>query len=100
MTAETKEKLEQVVALVDKTMVDPDIDIDYFIPGVKKTLDISNEVDSPYILVTYIVSDYHKPTRKIHLGSTAMQSTAEEIANKVTSSIGEFKGEIDSVEMG
>lgn len=100
MTEETKLKLEQIVALVDKTMVDPDIDIDYFIPGVKKTLNVSNEVGSPYILVTYVVSNYNKPTRKIHLGSTAMQSTAKEIANQVTSSIEEFKSEIDSVEMG
>ena len=97
---ENKEKLEQVVALVNNAMVDPDIDIDYCIPGVETSLKDCDESGDPYILVTYVVGDYNKPTRKIHLGSTQLQSTAEEIANQVTFSIEEFKGEIDSVEMG
>ena len=100
METNIKNKLEKIVSLVDKAMIDPDVDIDYFIPGVKNTLEIHDETDRPYILVTYVVSEYTKPTRKIHLGSTALQSTAEEVANQVTFSIGEFKGEIDSVEMG
>ena len=70
------------------------------IPGVKTTLETSEESDDPYILVTYVVGDYNKPTRKIHLGSTALLSTPEKIANQITFSIEEFKGEIDSVEMG
>lgn len=87
---ETDEKLKKVVALVNNAMVDPDIDIEYFTP----------ESDDPYFLVTYVVSEYNKPTRKIRLGSTLLQSTAEKISNQVTFSIEEFKGEIDSVEMG
>ena len=100
MEKETKKKLEQIVELVNKAMVDPDIDIDYFIPGVETTIKTSDESDYPYILLTYVVSEYTKPTRKIRLGSTTLQNTPEEIANQVTFSIGEFKGEIDSVEMG
>ncbi|MEN8303818.1 MAG: hypothetical protein ABFQ64_07095 [Campylobacterota bacterium] len=100
MKTENKEKLEQIVALVDKAMVDPDIDIDYCIPGVKTTLENCDESGDPYILVTYVVSQYTKPTRTIHLGATMLKSTAEEVANQVTFSIEEFKGEIDSVEMG
>ncbi len=87
---QTKEKLDKIVLLVDKAMVDPDIDIEYCTP----------ESEDPYILVTYIVGEYNKPTRKIRLGTTALQNTPEEIANQVTFSIEEFKGEIDSVEMG
>ena len=87
---EIKEKLEKTVALVNNAMVDPDIDIEYCIPGL----------EDPYILVIYVVSEYNKPTRKIRLGSTLLQSTAEKISNQVTSSIEEFKSEIDSVEMG
>jgi len=34
MEKELKEKLEQIVELVDKLMVDPDIDIEYCIPEV------------------------------------------------------------------
>jgi len=97
---EINEKLEKTVVLVNNAMVDPDIDIDYCIPGVEATVESSEGLGDPYILVTYVVGEYNKPTRKIHLGSTALQSTAEEIANKVTFSIEEFKGEIDSVEMG
>lgn len=97
---ESKEKLEKVVALLDNAMVDPDIDIDYCIPGIKTTVDSCDQSGDPYILVTYVVGDYNKPTRKIHLGSTALLSSPEKIANQITFSIGEFKGEIDSVEMG
>lgn len=91
MEKEIKEKLEKVVALVKNARVDPDIEIEYCTP---------DESGDPYILVTYIVSEYTKPTRKIHLGSTILQNAPEGIANQITFSIGEFKGEIDSVEMG
>jgi len=100
MEKETKAKLEKIVELVNKAMVDPDIDIDYCIPGVETTLENCDGSGDPYILLTYVVSEYTKPTRTIHLGKTALLSTAEEVANKVTFSIEEFKGEIDSVEMG
>lgn len=100
MNTETKAKLEQIVALVDNAMADPDLDIDYCIPGVKTTVKECDESGDPYILITYVVGDYNKPTRTIHLGSTMLRSTAEEVANQVTFSIEEFKGDIDSVEMG
>ena len=100
MEKEVKEKLTKVVELMNNAMVDPDIEIDYCIPGIETTLDNCDESGDPYILVTYVVSEYTKPTRTIHLGKTALLSTAEEIANKATFSIEEFKGEIDSVEMG
>ncbi|MEA1982159.1 MAG: hypothetical protein U9N39_01340 [Campylobacterota bacterium] len=100
MNTQTKEKLQAVVDLVSKAMVDPDIEIDYFIPGVEKSEGLSDDSKGPYILLTYPLSDYNKPTRKVHLGSTMLQNSAEEIANQVTFSIEEFKGEIDSVEMG
>ena len=100
MNTETKAKLEQIVALVDNAMVDPDLDIDYCIPGVKTTVKDCDGSGDPYILITYVVGDYNKPTRTIHLGSTMLRSTAEEVANQVTFSIEEFKGDIDSVEMG
>ena len=88
---ESEDKLEKVVTLVSSAMVDPDIDIEYCASGT---------LDDPYVLVTYIVSEYTKPTRKIRLGKAVLQGTPEKIANQVTFSIEEFKGEIDSVEMG
>ena len=100
MQKEIKEKLENIIALVNKAMVDPDIDIDYCIPEVDTTLKECDQSGEPYILLTYVVSEYTKPTRKVYLGSTALLGTAEEVSNKVTDSIIEFKAQIDSVEMG
>ena len=100
MEKETKAKLEEIVALVNNVMVDPDIDIEYCIPEVATTAESCDVDGDPYILVKYVVNEYTQPTRKIRLGRTALLNTAEEVANQVTFSIEEFKGEIDSVEMG
>lgn len=100
MEQETKAKLSEIVELVNKTMVDPDIDVDYYIPGVEVTLKEGDDSGDPFIRLTYVVSEYTRPTRTIHLGKTMMQSSAQEVANQVTFAIEEFKGEIDSVEMG
>ncbi|MEN8726786.1 MAG: hypothetical protein ABF276_02375 [Sulfurovum sp.] len=97
---ETKEKLEAIVALVNNVMVDPDIDIEYCIPDVATTTDTCDVSGDPYILVTYAVSEYTRPTRKIRLTNTYLNNTAKAIANLVTFSIEQFKTEIDSVEMG
>jgi len=97
---ETKEKLEAIVGLVNNVMVDPDIDIEYCIPDVATTTDTCDVSGDPYILVTYVVSEYTKPTRKIRLTNTYLKNTAKAIANLVTFSIEQFKTEIDSVEMG
>ena len=97
---ELKEKLEQIVTLVNNVNADPDIDIEYCIPDVATTSDTCDVSGDPYIAVTYVVSEYTRPTRKIRLTSTYLQNTPEEIANLVTFSIEQFKTEIDSVEMG
>ncbi|HIC44950.1 MAG TPA: hypothetical protein EYO73_11945 [Sulfurimonas sp.] len=96
-----EDKLKKVMHLINKAMVDPDIDIDYFMPEMDIKLHGSDVLDDPYILVTYVVGDYNKPSRKIRLRDTVLErNTPESIANQVTFSIEEFKGEIDSVEMG
>ncbi|MDF1880138.1 hypothetical protein JHD50_02275 [Sulfurimonas sp. MAG313] len=87
---ELKQRLDKVVELVTKASVDPDIDIEYF-----------NESDNPHILVTYVVSEYNKPTRKITLKDTVLsRNSPEDLANQITFAIEEFKGDIDSVGMG
>ena len=87
-----QDKLDEVVKLVSSSSVDPDIEVKYC-EGDKS--------GDPYMLITYIVSEYTQPTRKYHLKGTALRnSSAETLANRITASIGEFKGEIDSVEMG
>ncbi len=94
-------RLTQVIELVNKSMVDPDIEIDYCIPDVESTVSNCDIHSDPYIMVTYVIGDYNKPTRKIRLRDSALRrNTPESIANQVTFSIEEFKGEIDSVQMG
>jgi hypothetical protein len=95
-----KEKLEEIVLLVNDLMVDPDVHIEYCIPEVATTSDSCDLSGEPYILVKYVISDYHVPTRKIRLTDTYLKNSSKEIANMVTASIEEFKTEIDSVEMG
>jgi len=100
MKTELKEKLEKVVNLVDKTMANPGIDIEYCIPEVSTTSG-ECEVDAePFILVTYEISQYRKPTRKIRLNGTYMPHNAEKIADLVTFAIIQFMGDIDSSEIG
>ena len=95
-----KEKLEKVVKLVDKARVDPEINIEYHMPGVAMSSSEHDMSESPYILVEYVVSQYTKPTRKIHLTRGYLNHEAEAMADLVTFSIEQFKTEIDSVEMG
>lgn len=97
MKAELKEKLETIVALVDKLMVDPDIDLEYCIPGVEGSSGTCGVKEDPYILVKYSENKYVE--RKIRLTDKYLRNTAEEIANLVTFSIEQFKEEIDSVQM-
>lgn len=98
---ELDNRLTQVLELVNNAMVDPDIDIEYYIPDSDSTSSSCDMHVDPYILVTYVISEYNKPTRKIRLRDSALRrNTPESIANQVTFSIEEFKGEIDSVQMG
>ena len=95
-----EKKLEEIVELVNNVMVDPDIDIEYCIPDVATTSETCDVSGDPYILATYIVSEYTRPTRKIRLSGSNMQNTPRVIADLVTFSIEQFKTDIDSVEMG
>ena len=100
MKRELKEKMENIVSLVDNVMVDPEIDIEYCIPEVAVTAETCDLSKDPYIQVTYVVSEYTRPTRKIHLTDKYLNNDAKLISNLVTFSIEQFKMEIDSVEMG
>ncbi|CAA6806149.1 MAG: Unknown protein [uncultured Sulfurovum sp.] len=95
-----KEKLEQIVALVDDLMVDPDLDIEYCVPEVSTTAESCDVSGEPYILIKYVISVNNVHTRKIRLTETYLRNTPEEIRNLITFSAEEFKGEIDSVEIG
>ncbi|MDH5465712.1 MAG: hypothetical protein OEW60_08750 [Thiovulaceae bacterium] len=98
MKRELKEKLETIVNLVDKMMVDPDIDIEYFIPEVVTTSNSVNLSTDPFILVKYAEDKYVE--RKIRLTDKYLNNSAKVIADLVTFSVEQFKEEIDSVQMG
>ncbi len=100
MEKELKEKLKKVVELVNNVMVDPEIDIEYCMPGVAITSKSCDTSKDPYIFVKYIVSEYTQPTRRIHLTKSYIKYEAQKIAELVTFSIQQFKMEVDSVEMG
>ena len=93
-----KMKLEAIVRLVDKVVVDPDIDIEYCIPEIATTNEQCDVGKNPYLLVKYSEDKYVQ--RKIRLTDNYLDNSADEIANLVTFSIEQFKAEIDSVQMG
>lgn len=98
MRTELKEKLEKIVELVDKAMIDPDIDIEYCIPDVETSVKDCDIRGVPYILVKYSEDSY--TSRKVRLTERYLKNSPQEIANLVTFSIEQFKSEIDAVKMG
>lgn len=97
MKQELEAKLQTIVELVSKAMVDPDIDIEFCIPEVEATSGSGGVKADPYILVKYSENKY--VTRKIRLTDNYLHNTAEKIADLVTFSIEQFKEEIDSVQL-
>jgi hypothetical protein len=97
MSALLTDKLREVVDLVDKVMIDPDIDVEYYIPDVLVTANGQTGAD-PFILVKYHEDDYVE--RKFSLDERHVHGSAKEIANFVTFSIEQFKEEVDSLRYG
>lgn len=98
MKQELKEKLTIIVGLVDKNMADPDIDIEYCIPGVETTSKECDVSGDPFISVKYAEDKYID--RKVYLTPKHLQNSSEEIANRVTFTIEQFKSEVDALKMG
>jgi len=91
-----KHKMEEIIGLVNKSMIDLDVDVEYCIPGSEDY----DEACTPHILLTYAEDEYNTRTRKISLGNTAMHSTSEDFTKHVMLAIEEFKDEIDDIKMG
>jgi len=100
LVVEKQEKLKKVEALVNSTMIDPDIDIEYCIPELGVTSDACGVSEKPHILLTYVEDEYTTRTRKVSLGTTALQSTPEDLSKHITLAIEEFKDEMDDIKMG
>lgn len=98
MNKELNEKLTKIVSMLNDTMVDPDIDIEYCIPEISTTSDSCDVSGIPYITVKYSENNYVE--RKIRLTDTYLKNTPEEIVNLITFSIEQFKLEIDGTQLG
>ncbi len=94
-----QEKLEDVVDLVSKVLVDPDIELNYKIPDVAMTDENATVAGDPYILLKYMVNG-HVEKQKIPIKQTYLQKTPEDLANLVTFYIEQFMEQIESVEYG
>lgn len=89
MEAALQTKLDAVVELVNNVMVDPDVDLEYYLGG--------DTGEDPHIMAKYSEDNYRE--RRICLGKY-LDKTAEDISNYVTFSIEQFKEEIDSLKHG
>lgn len=101
MFVEQKEKLQTLIALIDKISVDPDVSIDYFIPGILVTTDGGRgESGGPYIQFTYLRDGLDPHVQHMPLTASYLEKTAEDLADLFTFSLERFMEEIDSRQYG
>ena len=102
MSVDQKEKLQTVVGLIDNIAVDPDVSIDYFIPGVLVTSDedSSDTVSGPYIQFAYASDGQAPHIQHMPLTKNYLEKTPQDIANLFTFSLERFMEEIDSRQYG
>lgn len=92
-----KEKLQKIVELVDKTMADPDIEVEYCISGVEESARSCDSTGDPLVIVKYLEDTYTE--RRFNL-SKYLDKPVEDIVNLITFSIEQFKAEVDSLKAG
>jgi len=102
MVQAQKEKLQKVVEIIDKVSVNPDITVDYFIPGVLVTQDAdgSGESGGPYVQFTYNLNGSDPHVQHMPLTHGYLEKDAEDLANLITFSLERFIEEIDSRQYG
>lgn len=100
MNQEIQEKLEDVVDLVSKVLIDPDIELDYEIPDVAMTGENADVSGDPYILLKYTMGETHTMNQKIPIKKIYLKKTPQDLANLVTFYIEQFIEQIESVEYG
>jgi len=102
MLVAQKEKLQAAVGLIDNIAIDPDVNIDYFIPGVIVTADVdgSGDTGGPYVQFTYASNGLDQHVQHMPLTHGYLEKTPEDLANLVTFSLERFMEEIDSRQYG
>ncbi len=99
METAVKVKLTKVVELVDQMLANPDVELDYYIPGVTCE-ETETETCEPYILLTYILNEDHSQKQKIPIKKNYLNKTPQDIANLITFFVEQFIEQIESVENG
>lgn len=102
MVQAQKEKLQTVIELVDKVGVNPDVTVDYFIPGVLVTSDAdgSGESGGSYVQFTYACNGTDPHVQHVPLTHGYLEKTPQDLANLITFSLERFMEEIDSRQHG
>jgi hypothetical protein len=97
-----KEKLQNVVEIINKVSVNPDVEVDYFIPGVLVTegADGAGEIGGPYVQFTYSVNGDDPHVQHMPLTHGYLEKDAEDLANLITFSLERFMEEMDSRQYG
>jgi len=92
MKVQIKEKLSQVIELVNNVLVNPDINLDYSIP--------EDSTEDPYVLLKYTLNGSHVQEQKIPIKQNYLKKTPEDLANLITFFIEQFTEQIESLENG
>jgi hypothetical protein len=102
MVQEQVDKLKKVVEIVDNVGVNPDVTVDYFIPGVIVTENVEghDEKKGPYIQFTYAVNGTDTHTQIFPLTPSDLEKSAEDLANYITFQLETFMAEMDSRQFG
>ena len=102
MLVAQKESLRTAVGLIDNIAMNPDVDIDYFIPGVLVTENTDGNVDvgGPYVKFAYSSDGQEAHIQHMPLKRSYLEKTPQDLANLVTFSLERFMEEIDSRQYG
>jgi len=99
MVVAYQEKLKKLVGLIEDISIDPDVNVDYFIPGVAVTAEGGKgESGGPYIQFSYESGGQH--VQHMPLTQSYLEKTPEDLVNLFTFSLERFKEEIDSRQYG
>ena len=97
---EKLETLETAIGIIDSMSVDPDVQIDYYIPEVLMTVDSRDATNDPFVQFTYIANDHTPQVQYMPLKDNYLQKTPQDLANFITFAVEQFTEEIDSTFYG
>ncbi len=100
MLVQQKDKLQQTINLIDNMAVNPDVSIEYFIPGVIVTAGDGDESGNPYIKFSYAPDGLKPHIHHVPLTRSYLEKTPQDLTNIITFSLERFMEEIDSRQYG